>query len=260
MLRRLRTSLPVHPTMRHPRTGAPVRAIGLVRGRPVFPVMGGAPDDADAAAKAAADQAAADKAASDKAAADAAAEAARAAAAAQGDKGFPENTPVAEMTDKQAAAYWKWQSRKHEDTVKARADYDDLKKKAAEADKLRKERETENEKAIREASEKAAADGAELAAGQRLVGLLVARGKTEDEADGIVDDLNLTRYVKDGKPDRDAIAKAVERLAPAPAKEDGKKKFPDLGQGKRDGAGKPSVASGREMFEQRRGNKKAADA
>jgi phosphoglycolate phosphatase-like HAD superfamily hydrolase len=153
----------------------------------------------------------------------------------EGEKGFPDNTPVAEMTDKQAAAYWKFQSRKHEKTAKDRGDYDDLKKRAAEADKLRKERETENEKALREAREAASAEGAELAAGQRLVGLLVARGKTEDEADEILEDLNLARYVKDGRPDRDAIAKAVERLAP-PAKEGDKRKFPDLGQGRRDSA------------------------
>ena len=36
-----------------------------------------------------------------------------------GDKGFPEGTPLAEMTDAQRAAYWQHYSRKHEDTVKA---------------------------------------------------------------------------------------------------------------------------------------------
>lgn len=36
-----------------------------------------------------------------------------------GDKGFPEGTPLTEMTDAQKAAYWQHYARKHEDTVKA---------------------------------------------------------------------------------------------------------------------------------------------
>lgn len=220
MLARIRMSLPVHPTLRHPRTGAPVRALGVVNGKVVWPVAGGSAEDDDPPK----DPPKQDPPKEDPPKQD------------EGEKGFPDNTPVAEMTDKQAAAYWKWQSRKHEKTVKDRGDYDDLKKKAAEADKLRKERETENEKTVREAREAAATEGAELAAGQRLVGLLVARGKTEDEADEIVEDLNLTRYVKDGRPDKDAIAKAVDRLAPPVKEDDKRKKFPDLGQGNRAGS------------------------
>lgn len=34
-------------------------------------------------------------------------------------KGFPEGTPLTEMTDAQKAAYWQHYARKHEDTVKA---------------------------------------------------------------------------------------------------------------------------------------------
>lgn len=33
--------LPTHPTLRDPRNGEPLRAVGVVRGRPVWPVMGG---------------------------------------------------------------------------------------------------------------------------------------------------------------------------------------------------------------------------
>jgi hypothetical protein len=51
-------------------------------------------------------------------------------AATGGDDGYPANTPVAEMTHQQAAAYWRHQSRKHEDRVKAMGDYDALKQKA----------------------------------------------------------------------------------------------------------------------------------
>jgi hypothetical protein len=38
--------LPVHPTLRHPRTGAPLRAVGFTRsGRAMWPILGAAPDD-----------------------------------------------------------------------------------------------------------------------------------------------------------------------------------------------------------------------
>jgi 3-methyladenine DNA glycosylase Tag len=36
-----------------------------------------------------------------------------------GDKGFPDGTPLEQMTPEQQAAYWKHYARKHEDTVKA---------------------------------------------------------------------------------------------------------------------------------------------
>jgi len=37
--------LPEHPTMRHPHTDTPLRAVGVVGGRPVWPVMGASEDD-----------------------------------------------------------------------------------------------------------------------------------------------------------------------------------------------------------------------
>ena len=37
----------------------------------------------------------------------------------QGDKGYPEGTPLTEMTEAQQLAYWKHHARRHEDTVKA---------------------------------------------------------------------------------------------------------------------------------------------
>jgi hypothetical protein len=40
------TDLPVHPTLRHPRTGNRLRAIGVTRdGRAMWPVLGASPDD-----------------------------------------------------------------------------------------------------------------------------------------------------------------------------------------------------------------------
>ncbi|MGB3443882.1 MAG: hypothetical protein WBA97_34525 [Actinophytocola sp.] len=36
-----RTILPTHPFLRHPHTGAPLQAVGVVNGKPVWPILGG---------------------------------------------------------------------------------------------------------------------------------------------------------------------------------------------------------------------------
>lgn len=38
------SDLPVHPTLRHPLTGEPLQAVGVINGRAIWPVLGGAPD------------------------------------------------------------------------------------------------------------------------------------------------------------------------------------------------------------------------
>lgn len=45
------------------------------------------------------------------------------------DLGFPQNTPVAEMTDAQASAYWRNESKKQQKIAEARKDYDAIKAK-----------------------------------------------------------------------------------------------------------------------------------
>lgn len=50
--------------------------------------------------------------------------------------GYPDGTPVAEMTDKQQASYWKRQSRKHEGRLKDLGDVDALVAKATAYDEL----------------------------------------------------------------------------------------------------------------------------
>jgi hypothetical protein len=40
------TDLPIHPTLVHPHTGEPLRAVGIVAGRTIWPTLGASPDDA----------------------------------------------------------------------------------------------------------------------------------------------------------------------------------------------------------------------
>jgi hypothetical protein len=116
------------------------------------------------------------------------------------------------------------------------ADYDDLKTKAAEADKLRQERETENEKAVREAGETAAAEERAKNAPRLVSAEFRAAAKgvlTPEQTTVLLEDLDLTKYLDDkGEVDVAKVEKKVAAFAPS---DDGKNKrgFPDLGQGRR---------------------------
>ncbi|KMV23343.1 hypothetical protein ACT16_06640 [Mycobacterium heckeshornense] len=74
------------------------------------------------------------------------------------DKGFPENTPVAEMTDQQKAAYFKYQNRKAEAKLAAFKGVtpEQLQQMQTELEQLRSEKLTADEKALQEATKKAA--------------------------------------------------------------------------------------------------------
>jgi hypothetical protein len=182
----------------------------------------------------------------------------------QQEPDFPPNTPVAEMTDKQAAAYWKHQSRRHETTAKGRADYDALKAKAAQYDALEQASKTEHERALDEAKKEAKAEG-EAAAATALRPHLVraefkaaaagrivdAEGRLDSKRlDALLDPLDMSRFLTDaGEVDTAKVLAFIDTAAP---KQDGKRTgFPDLGQGRRQGAPSPSVASGQALYEQR---------
>lgn len=176
---------------------------------------------------------------------------------------FPPNTPVAEMNDKQAAAYWKFQSRKHETTAKSRADYEALKAKAAQYDALEQASKTEHERALDDAKKEAKAEG-EAAAAMALLPQLVkaefkaaAAGRIVDaegrldtkRLDALLEPLDMSRFVTDnGEVDTAKVLAFVDTAAPTNGKANG---FPDLGQGRRQGAPEPSVASGQALYDQR---------
>lgn len=88
-----------------------------------------------------------------------------------GKNGFPENTPIAEMTIEQQAAYWKYHSRSNE--AKAKKFADGLTKEEAEQlqnelEQLRGEKLSAEEKATEEALEAARQEGANAARDQYL--------------------------------------------------------------------------------------------
>jgi len=198
----------------HFRTG--LRAVGIVGGRPVWPILGG-DDSADAAAAAAAAKAASDAAAA-KAAADAA-------AAAGADKGYPEGTPVEQMKPEQQAAYWKHHARKHEDRAKAFGtltpeQLKELQDKAKKHDELELELGTTADKA----AAKAAQEAKDAARSEFEPDLIAARldaaaaraGVSEEDLAKAVEFYDPKKLLTaDGKVDTDKVKAFIATIAPA---------------------------------------------
>jgi hypothetical protein len=170
-----------------------------------------------------------------------------------GENGFPEKTPVKDMTGDQQVAYWKHQARKHEDRVKTMSDYDALK---AERDELKSKTQTADEKAI-DAAKAEAATAATTAERAKLAPKLVAAefkainaGRIDvDKMKDVLDGLDYTKFLTpEGDADADKVKRFVDGIAPA----DGKRKWPDMGQGRRSSQKTTGVDAGRALFTDRR--------
>jgi hypothetical protein len=123
------------------------------------------------------------------------------------------------MTVDQQAAYWKDKARKHEARANARGDYDDIKAKAAELDKIREQQMSETEKAVNKAREEALAEGKRQAMTDlstkytraMLETALTTRGRTPEQVETLLRHVNFESYVANGEPDTDAIAASKAR-------------------------------------------------
>ena len=207
------------------------RIIGWINGRPIPQICGGSDDNDDASD-------------SDNVGSDGDSD------GGQSDTGYPENTPVADMTVEQQAAYWKAQSRKHEARVKARDDYDEIKAKAAELDDYKRQQMTEQERAV-EAAREAGRNEARAESANTLVEaeirVATAGRLTDDQRTALLDGLDRARFLTDGGVVDNAKVQAfVDAIVPERTRT-----VTDLGQGRREGKTTPSVASGRERYEQR---------
>lgn len=165
------------------------------------------------------------------------------------DNGFPAGTPLEQMTPDQQIAYWKHYSRQHEATVKARADYDDLKAQAAELAQYKAANATEQEKAVTAAAAQARQDALKEVT-PRLVSAafqVATQGRlTVEQLTTALDPLDMSKFLDAaGNVDNVKVAAHAALLAPAAAPP----KFPDLGQGKRPGGSGPSVSAGKALYE-----------
>lgn len=161
---------------------------------------------------------------------------------------FPPHTAVAEMTDRQQAAYWRNMSK----TVQARVpkDLDDLRRKASEYDDLVASTRTEAEVAIDEALEIGREEGraeVRLQAAAEILRAQLSVGRTEDQVEVLMRGLNPAGFVSE---DGSAIDVAAITAFAATLGGGASGETVDLGQGRRGGGSKPSVASGRDLYEQ----------
>jgi hypothetical protein len=127
------------------------------------------------------------------------------------DLGFPANTPLTEMTVEQREAYWKHQARKHESTAKSRQDYDQLKADSEELAQLKKDGQTDQEKALEQAREEARREGENLGAERYLRDAVTARfgaltGKSVEDVDKAFAHIDVHSFIgQDGAIDNDAL-------------------------------------------------------
>lgn len=232
-----------HPYLRHPLTGAPLTAVGVrPDGRPIWPILGGNGEGGGQGGDGGAGgQGGGGNGSSGAGSAGQGGQGGQGQGgnggqggsggaggqgngSSGGDLGFPPNTPVAEMTDKQAAAYWKHQSRQHEQRNRAYGNLtpeqlQELRTKAERADALEYDLSSDKDKAVADAT-KAASDAKDAEYRPLLVAAkfeAVSAGRIEPEKLAtILEPLDLTKFLTaDGKVDTAKVQSYVDGIAPA---------------------------------------------
>lgn len=138
------------------------------------------------------------------------------------DRGYPQGTPLEQMTGEQREAYWKYHARQWENRAKERSDYDDLKAKATQYDQLAAQNATEQEKAIAAARQA----GFQEAAGRAAIVLVDAHVRAglqqrlgPEQVEALAANLNHRHFLAaDGMTvDAAKVATFVDTVAPAAA-------------------------------------------
>jgi len=166
------------------------------------------------------------------------------------ENGYPKDTPVVEMTDKEQAAYWKFHSRQHEGVAKSRADYDQQKADAEKWRQAQKDQMTPDQKAIDAAAEAARADERKKVAPRLVKAEFKALGKEvpKEILEAFLEDADPLKYLDDnGEVNTDKVQKRVEALTPKQEQRDRRQNH----QGYRKTDGVTSVSAGRSLFSDR---------
>lgn len=172
-----------------------------------------------------------------------------------GDRGYPRDKALKDMTADEQAAYWKFHAQKWEGVARDRKDYPQIKK---ELDSIKRSQMTDQERAIEEARSEARAEALQEAGTQlveaRLTGLLEGRGLEEQDIQNRLQFVDLSKFLtSDGEVDTDLVSSFLDGVAPS---EDNQRQvWPDMGQGRRGNpAGQTaggSVQSGRDLYANR---------
>lgn len=203
---------PIHPTLLHPLTGQPIVPVYIDRhGRGRYPFIGAAEDGDGTAGKDSGADGGTDGAKADDDSGDGG-----------DDLGYPKDTPVAEMTVDQKAAYFQHKASKEEARRKGLSKAvggktaDQIQADMAELEQLRKGRRTDSENAVAEAEERVRKQE-RLRAGERIVKATVESALSHLEKKSrvnFIDGLNLARYVdEDGEVDTDKLRAYLAQLS-----------------------------------------------
>lgn len=245
----MKSSLPIHPTRRHPHTGAPLRAVWVrPDGRVCWPMLGGAPDDDPAGGGG-------DGGGPGGGEGGDGGQGGQGPANAQDgqgrDLGYPADTPTAEMTDGQRAAYWQHQARKHEGRVKnltGDRTFDETRAALDAYGQIQRDQQTPAEQALNDRYEQgkkdAAMESSTKAATAILRANLGAKGLEGGEVDDIIDLIDVRKFIADdGDIDTDRLAATADRFnGTTPGTGTQQQKRRDFGGGTRGGSGRPTGA------------------
>lgn len=219
-----------HALPLHPRTG--LRAVGIVAGRPVWPILGASPDG-DGGAGGGGDGGAGSGSGSESAGA---------------GSGNGYTAPATqEDLDRMITA-------RVARAVKPFEGFDAIKAKADAHDALELELGSNADKAAAKArdEERAKADGEWTPRLVRAEFKAEAKGVLSDEQlKALLEDLDLSKYVKDGEADTEKIATKIKALAPAGSGGNGKGQHRDLGQGRQKPVDAKPGDQGRAMLARR---------
>lgn len=203
-----RHALPTHPTLVHPVTGKPIRAIYLSpkTGKVWWPVIGGSEPPPTPPAPPEPPPAPAPP-------------------TPPGDPGYPANTPIEQMTDAQKAAYWQHHARKHEDRVKALGNLTpeqltELQEKASRADKLEYDLKSDTEKQVEDAKkagrDEAIAEALPEVVASQLDAAAARAGVSEEDLKAATEFVDIKKFLNDsGKVDTDKVRTFVASIKPA---------------------------------------------
>lgn len=175
------------------------------------------------------------------------------------EHGFPDQTPWKQMKPEQQAAYWRHQSKRHETRANSAADYDDVK---AERDRLKAEKQTPDEKAAAEARTQAETAARADERAKLAPKLVAAEFKTiaaghmpAGQLESLIKGAHAPNFLTaDGEVDTDKVTEFLEPFMKdddGDEDENGKKKWPDMGQGRRSNKKATGVSAGAALYSDR---------
>jgi hypothetical protein len=178
------------------------------------------------------------------------------------EHGFPDDTPLAEMTPEQQTAYWKHKARKHENTVKSLPkDFEQIKADAAAFRKSQQTPDQAKEEELRNSIREEVRKDLLKQNAPKLVSAefksLVGDKLPAKTLNAFLEDLDHTKFITDdGEVDTERVKTRVEALVPEDAPPANQQRQSRTHQGRRPGATGSGISAGRQLFEELHGTKK----